>query len=282
MISFYRLGTLGRSGNILFQLAAAYTQSLRLDTTLRTPDWPGRELFALADRYIPFPFTAKSKYGWEILHRSSLRRYDYLGLGYDPKIEEIMDGTDLKGYFQSEKYFASARERINAFYTLKAGRFAELLAAIADEIKIGEAVAVHLRRGDYASLGDDHPCQPREYYEKAFSLFPGKRFVVFSDDIAAAAAMFPDLALFEFEEHIKRIEAGLGAMARHNQAWLEFFLMSKASSNIIANSSFSWWAAYLNQTPGKRVVAPSKWFGPGIASEASEYEELYPSGWLRV
>lgn len=191
------------------------------------------------------------------------------GLGFDPAVLAAPDETYLHGYWQSEKYFADAAEQIRADFAFPPpeGRNAEL----AEQIAGGLSVSLHLRRGDYVSNASHVICG-QAYYDAALAeLLPqldGEPVIyVFSDE--------PDWA----RENLKL--PGKPVFVDHNGAdadYEDMRLMSLCRHNVIANSSFSWWGAWLNATPGKRVMAPSRWFGKAELSNP----DIIPDGWQKI
>lgn len=151
---------------------------------------------------------------------------------------------DLRGHFQSEKYFKADIAEVRHYLTFK------------DEPHDSDYVAVHYRAGDYGSGW--HPrCTP-EYYRLAMALFPGRRFLLFSDEPAVAQAAIGqemEVAGGNYLEDFKR--------------------MKRCNSFITANSSYSLMAAILADQPGKQIVCPRTWFGPeaGITGD-----DCYPEG----
>ena len=153
---------------------------------------------------------------------------------------------NIDSHLQSEKYFSHCIEMVRHYLTFK------------NEPRKNDYVAVHFRAGDYI---DDpnayHPRQPMEYYEKAMALFPGRKFIVFTDDKEAAMCRIP-----KYDE----IYSG---------NYLEDFkLMKSCHSFITANSSYSLMAAILANQPGKQIVCPSRWFGPSVGLET---KDIYPA-----
>jgi hypothetical protein len=139
---------------------------------------------------------------------------------------------NLQGHFQSDKYFGHCIDTVRHYLTMK------------DEYPLNDYVAVHYRAGDYI---DDpnayHPRCSKEYYQQAMELFPGEKFLVFSDDIVAAATMFPGAKIYVAD-------------------YLDSFKMMKSCKHFIcANSSYSVMAAILANQEGKKVVCPKRWFG---------------------
>lgn len=123
-----------------------------------------------------------------------------------------------------------------------------------------DRVSIHVRRTDYLDEGRPQFALPLTYYRDALAYFPSDRFLIFSDDVAWCREHFRG-DTFEFSDHVDAVDA-LNAMAacRHN---------------IIANSSFSFWAAFLNPNPGRRVIAPSQW-------ERGGWFPKLPSDWTFI
>lgn len=171
--------------------------------------------------------------------------------GNDYSFREInLNGdTDLVGYFQSYKYFDFCRE--------------EILNLFESNIELDTPptkVAIHVRRGDYLSKSNFHTNLPIEYYREAMSYFPNERFTIFSDDIRWCRDNFSKEHFFV--EPISDV--------------IDLIFMSRHENQIIANSSYSWWAAYLNKNPNKKVIAPKKWWMT-IPSE-----DVCPPDWIRI
>lgn len=173
-------------------------------------------------------------------------------------------GTDLllDGYFQSEKYFIKNKEMIiNLFKPTN-----EIKESIINDIpNIQNYISIHIRRGDYLNYPDYHPQQSLEYYKKAIDNFGLDRtYIIFSDDLEGVKDMFSFLPNKIFYTS--------------NKDWLDLYTMSFCEHNIICNSTFSWWAAYLNENPNKVITAPKKWFGPAYTHY--DTSTLIPKEWL--
>lgn len=184
--------------------------------------------------------------------------------------ETTTDNSYLLGYWQSEKYFSRFEKTIRADFTFSApllGKNLDLAARIADT----NAVSLHVRRGDYVSnpkTRAQHGLCSLDYYRTAVDAIARRvttaEFFVFSDDIAWAAA---NLVL-----------PGTCHFVSHNtgqDSYVDMHLMSLCRHHIIANSSFSWWGAWLNPGPEKIVIAPKRWFATGV-----EARDLLPAGWI--
>ena len=194
------------------------------------------------------------------------------GFSYWPSIVNAPDDCYLQGYWQSEKYFSHIAPAIRADFSFKIppdSRNQEL----ASNISQCNAVSLHVRRGDYAaspaSLATHGLCPP-DYYHQAIRHIAERvaqpTFFVFSDDVAWSkkniAIEFP----CRYVDH-----------NRGSESYNDMRLMTLCRHHIIANSSFSWWGAWLNAKPDKIVVAPKKWF-----ANASNVSDLFPPDWVSL
>lgn len=165
----------------------------------------------------------------------------------------------LNGYFQSEKYFKGVENEIKN--TLK--KPSDLTFDInPHDIN----VSIHVRRGDYLNLSQYHPVQTLEYYTNALDII-GKydKCFIFSDDIKWCKdnLKFHNIVFVEENNEQKAI-----------------WMMSECTHNIIANSSFSWWGAWLNSNKEKIVISPKLWFGQAYSSFC--VDDIYCDGWRRI
>jgi hypothetical protein len=192
---------------------------------------------------------------------------------FDPDILRLPDNVYLDGYWQSPKYFSDIQDMIQTEFAVRTGPD-DVNRRMADEIAGAEAVAVHVRRGDYVSnpaTSNYHGTCSMEYYQIAVKAILGRvkqpHFFVFSDDPAWARENFP--------------LAGLKTVIDQNgadRAFEDMRLMSLCKYHIIANSSFSWWGAWLSKNPEKIVIAPKQWFNdPKIVTG-----DLIPETWIRL
>lgn len=264
-VTFDLLGRLGRLGNQLFQIAATIGAARRSRCACTFPEWPYEGYFAGLPRDPGRPPP-----------RPPLVEKSYL---YQPL--DIRETCHLVGYFQSEKYFAHCGEEIRRVLAPRDQLRVQLEARFSAVLAL-RPCAIHVRRTDYvgspvyANLGDSG------YYERAMSaLGRDTLFLLFSDDIPWCRR--------RFHEHRRRIMfvEGLAAMG-------DFFLMSACAHQIIANSSFSWWAAWLNANPTKQIIAPLHWFAGEFADESRPFvagpphsgyhdtRDLVPESWIRL
>jgi hypothetical protein len=179
----------------------------------------------------------------------------------------------LKGGWQSEKYFKSHENEIRNNLHLK-DALVERVLEKANTLKIETSVAVHIRRGDYLRkkiIYEWHGVMDKEYYTKAFELLKSKtnasKAYYFTDDVDWVSENL--LPLFDGE-----IISGNITKSHYE----DLYLMSQCKHNIIANSSFSWWGAWLNGHKDKIVIAPKKWFGNG----PKDTQDIIPEGWHKV
>ena len=197
----------------------------------------------------------------------------YKGYDFDPNILKLSGNFYLDGYWQSEKYFQDIKNIIRKEVTLKnpiENKYADLIS----QIKNTNSVSIHIRRGDYITnkkFSKVYNLLDEKYYQKAVKFIAEKIndpfFFIFSDDInwVKQNLNIPYPKIFvSGENEIKNYE--------------ELILMSLCKHNIIANSSFSWWGAWLNQNPSKIVISPDKWFNDKI----SDAKDLIPPEWIRI
>lgn len=178
------------------------------------------------------------------------------------------------GYWQSPRYFNAIRPILLEELRLKSS-LSPFSLALSEVIRGENAVFVHVRRGDYAQnkkISNIHGLCTLEYYQQAveFLLKEGKdvKFYVFSDDMAWTKANLKiDAKYVHYVEHTSD--------ATNHE---DLYLMSICKHHIIANSSFSWWGAWLNEYPSKRVVAPKEWF----ADASINTNDLIPAEWIRI
>jgi hypothetical protein len=183
---------------------------------------------------------------------------------YHPEVNNIRFGF-LKGYWQSEKYFCALASIIRAKFTFPM-LTDERNRVVQDAIANNNAVSLHIRRGDY--LRPDMGCSlDMEYYLDAMALMNERvsdpYYFIFSDDIEWA------------REHVKERRAMFIDWNTGPNSFVDMQLMSLCSHNIIANSSFSWWGAWLNTNPSKLVIAPVKWM-PGMKDKG----DVLPENWI--
>jgi hypothetical protein len=189
---------------------------------------------------------------------------------FEPNILKLRGSVYLDGYWQTEKYFKDISDIIRQEFTLKT-EFSIEEKEITKQIKNTNAVSLHIRRGDYVTskvANDVLGVCPMDYYQKAMKIVSDKfinpTFFVFSDDIEWAKENLNFGYKMVFVEGNKNYE--------------DMRLMNLCKHNIIANSSFSWWGAWLNNNPGKIVIAPKKWFN----DVTYDIKDLIPESWMQI
>ena len=193
----------------------------------------------------------------------SIHKYDEFNYKKIP----YQNGLYISGLFQSEKYFKNQRKKILNLLGAPDIVSKTLKEKYRDIFNNGnEVVSIHIRRGDYISLQSHHALLDLDYYQKAISKFNDKKykFLVFSDDI--------EWCKDTFSTEFNFVERG--------EDYMDLWLMSLCNHNIIANSSYSWWGAWLNKNKNKRVIAPKKWFGPSLSHH--DTSDLIPNSWETI
>jgi hypothetical protein len=185
--------------------------------------------------------------------------------GHEFKKIDYKTNMKIVGYFQSEKYFSKYRDNIldlfkptdeiNNYISEKYGNYLNK-----------KTCSLHVRHGDYLTLAAHHQPLQMKYYQEAIKHFDSDTlFIVFSDDIEWCKSVFKgdNFIFIENESDI-----------------IDLYLMSMCKNNIIANSSFSWWGSWLNKNENKKVIAPSKWFGP--ANAHLKTDDIYTDKMIKI
>lgn len=202
--------------------------------------------------------------------RSNLYEHFYY---YDPKILQARKNVYLEGYWQSESYFKDIEDIIRREFTIKVKPDPDN-EQITSLIKNVTSVSLHLRRTDYVSnkaINQFHGTCDLTYYRQAVEMIAQKtstpHFFVFSDDISWAK---------------KNLSLGYPTVfVSHNNNSRDFEdlrLITQCNHHITANSTFSWWGAWLNQKNNKIVIAPKRWF----KEESKDTKDLIPKEWIRI
>jgi hypothetical protein len=212
--------------------------------------------------------------------RGYVRRHSGFGTWHQPpsfcfypQFSELPDNTYLNGMFQSEKFFSPVSDLLRLHFSFRYPAPPEV-AALAERIRRGPSAALHFRRGDYArnlTFKREIGVLDLDYYYRAVRMLrqrsPHATLYIFSDDIEAVAREFQPPGPHEFVRCVQ-----------HWHAHDEIRLMSLCEHIAIANSTFSWWAAWLNRSPDKFVVAPDPWF----ADAKLNGTDVIPSAWARL
>jgi len=177
------------------------------------------------------------------------------------------DHVDLRGYFQTEKYFKHIEKEIRSDFTFKD----EILNPCKEMIEsVENPIALHVRRGDYIKNAENHFNLPSAYYEAALSKFDADRnVIVFSDD----PVWCHDEGTFADDRFI---------ISENEDNRVDLCLMSLCNDFIIANSSYSWWGAWLSANKDKTVIAPAQWFGKTGYTKDHNTKDLIPNDWTII
>lgn len=283
---------IGGLGNQMFQYAAGrrLAQQLRTQLKLDVFDFEIYKLrsYNLSIFNVNAKFASAADVAWLKFGKASrikkLRLLIERGLSGPSYIQEkhfhlnpgvltLHDNVYLDGYWQSEAYFKDIEDAIRNDFKLRVPPSQEN-SRLAERIDSVGSVSVHIRRGDYVSdpaTNRVHGTLDPDYYERSMDLIAAKitnpHFFIFSDD--------PGWAKMNLT-----MKHGRTVIDNNDEAHAheDFRLMSRCKHHIIANSSFSWWAAWLSPYLDKIVIAPKKWFNdPSINTS-----DLIPESWLRI
>lgn len=251
----------GGLGNQMFQWACARSLSLQRSCKFDLETITFRFDRLRKFRLDTFPNVRKLLEASEVLNYEDYSLNDYLPINDNFQTFEFPEGNLLlNGYWQSEKYFAIHENVIRNDFDLSS--FDYLVALFPD---VSDSISLHVRRTDYLLSNDYHSVMSIDYYERAIDLIGrNHKIFVFSDDIdwCKQNLIFDNIRFIDLENEFETM-----------------YLMSKAKHNIIANSSFSWWGAWLNSNSEKIVVAPTNWFGAAANLDSSN---IVPEIWKRI
>ncbi|TLP47105.1 alpha-1,2-fucosyltransferase [Cohaesibacter sp. CAU 1516] len=279
----------GGLGNQMFQYAAAFAQARRLDRKLLLhvvdSNRLGHTTFGLANFALEadlWDCDAAKAFGLKRLFSRSKNKHGdnwpgthfrHFSLTTNEAIHAVKAGCYLNGYFQSEDYFDSEIDGVRQQFSLS-HLINDLAKDSLNTVSRPGSVSVHVRRGDYLydpKVLKIHGIMEDHYYNGARALMekmvPDCHFYIFSDDIEAADAL---------TKHWSNRTLMPEAFRMHDLA-----LMSQCNHHIIANSSFSWWGAWLNPKAHKQVIAPRRWFTRDHM-QSTYIDDICPQGWILI
>ena len=281
-----KLKLTGGLGNQMFQFAAGYCAAKKRNTELNLDlSWFNRrnlhngfELDNVFNIYSQIDFLNRplslKKFNLKdffIKIDRSYETFDEPHFQYTSKITKIPEHCFLRGYWQSEKYFEEFSNEIKSIFSFNRP-LNEENNKIAQSIINSRSVSIHIRGGDFLlKRNQKHQVDLKKYYSDAIKTVlknhTNPKFFIFSDDFDWVSKN----NLMESNYVFVRIN-------QENSSFLDMQLMSLCDVNIIANSSFSWWSAWLNNKRDKSIFAPKKWFNdPSIITD-----DLIPKSWNKI
>jgi hypothetical protein len=291
-----RIVLLGRTGNIMFQyalgrvLARKHGVPLVLDAS-----WYNAEGWAEISHFLKLPIKARvrrkfslasralrnftGKHFWEFGGAPFLKEAE-ADQSFDPRFLEVPGDCTLFGYFQSPLYFDSMADELRAELKGLISKGARASCPQSSPVTENQlmqptSVAVHVRRGDYLHHDCFKVCDV-EYYQRSMreirERVPGAKFFIFSDDPDWCSAHFKDIdvaAIIGRRDNEEK-ETATGDRRYAPNPLHDLYLMSMASHHIIANSTYSWWGAWLGAKPGQQVTMPDRWYAKDIKAPIDE------------
>jgi hypothetical protein len=253
----------GGLGNFLFQIAAAFSYSKKHKKELV---FNGQNAYIVHQNLTHYKDNIFSKLSFITGDENYDNRYNEKVFHYN-EIPYFNGSVYLDGYYQSEKYFSNYRDEVLELFDLGESNKSLIEQKYSDLI-FKNTCSIHVRRGDYLNHPDVHPTLTPDYYRESISHFGDDvTFLVFSDDINWCKENLHSLT-----DKLVYIEG--------NTDYQDLYLMSICKNNIICNSTFSWWGAWLNKNENKKVIAPSRWFGNKL--KYYNTDDLYCDNWLKI
>ena len=247
MISFNNLGNLGRLANQMFQYASlkGIARNRGYEFSIPPVNVFGKRdpVVATAELNIYDVFGLDKKNTVGLFPNQVLAERIHT---FDAELfENCPDNIDIFGYYQTHKYFDHIEDEIREDFTFDADLVKSCKEFLEYTYVFRDVIALHIRRGDYVS-NPNHPSQPMEYYQRALEMLPDLDVIVFSDDS-------------EWCKQQEIFSSDRFSISEGNTTDADLCLMSLCQYHVIANSSFSWWGAWLAKS--KKVIAPKNWFG---------------------
>lgn len=266
MLSCNCLGNYGRLGNQMFQYA-----SLRGIASNRGFEFciPPENVFGINDWKVQssgINIHNTFNISWVKTHQTNNKKFEERFYHFDKDLfDNCEDNVDLFGYFQTEKYFKDIENEIRKDFSFSKKITDNCLEFIKSIDLNQEIISLHIRRGDYVDLQEYHPIPSFDYYSKALDCLPDVPVLIFSDD--------PEWCMQQEIFNEDRF-----FVSTSNDASTDMCLMTLCNYHIIANSSFSWWGAWLAQS--EKVICPKTWFGESLKQHNTS--DLYCEGWIKL
>jgi len=278
----------GGLGNQLFQYCMARSLADKLNTSLgldirdfnaNSPYSMALKNFNIRADFNPPGMIKHKKNGYlkylsDIMSGKHKYVYKEPYLHFDKNVNSLQNNSYLKGYWQSEKYFKNNKENILNDLSIIRNQSAQN-KKLSDQIANTVSVSLHIRRGDYVSNSEYnaiHGTCSLTYYQSAVSYLVkkiGKNFTIFA---------FSDDPEWAYSNLKLPVDICFVSNNSSEYNYEDLRLMAECNHNIIANSSFSWWGAWLNINNNKTVIAPSKWY----ADQTIINKDIIPENWIRI
>lgn len=264
---------IGGLGNQMFQYATARACALRSGADLKLDISGYRHQIGITSRkYQLHVFNIRENFTGRFFIKPKIYR-EPPNLRFSPSVLFAQSNMYLDGYWQSERYFQDKGDQIRRDFLFK-NPPDKLNKAYLSEITLKNSISVHIRRQDYVTdkvTHDFHGICDIKYYQKALLMLskkvPKLHVYVFSDD---PVWVKKNLTI---KYPVKYLNINNG-----DKDWEDLRLMSACKHNVIANSSFSWWGAWLNKNPKKIVITPKRWFNnPDV-----DTTDRIPDGWIKI
>ncbi|NBW34637.1 MAG: alpha-1,2-fucosyltransferase [Cytophagia bacterium] len=278
-ITYNNLGSNGRLGNQMFQYASfrGIASNRGFDWIIPPEDAESTCNYGLFECFKMSNVKPQNK-GFGTYQTIDTGRFDF----DEDLFNNCPDNVNVNMYLQSERYFKHIDKEIREDFTFNDDIFESCKEIIES---VGDCIFLHIRRGDYVATPDHHPTLSSEYYIEALKKFDNDiPVLVFSDTldwVKEQEFLKPDRFLIS-ENHVKypnKIKLGDGSIQQSLVPYWDLCLMSLCKGGIIANSSMSWWGAWLQNDAGK-VIAPQKWFGK--AYDHFNLKDLVPERWEKI
>jgi hypothetical protein len=278
-IGYNRLGSNGRLGNQMFQYAGlrGVADNRGFDWVVPRPESYGDSNYGLFDCF-EMSNVKEENFGMINGQNVATGQFHFNQDFFD----RCPDNVNLHDYFQSPKYFSNIEDQIREDFTFKAEILDPCQEIMSD---LENPIFIHVRRGDYVNSQNAHPVCSVEYYKEALTHFNDEvPVLVFSDDIewCQEQELFAG-DRFMLSEYNERYPQSCDTNDGRQNALIPYFdmcMMTLCSGGIMANSSMSWWGAWLILNPTQPIVAPKQWFG----EQYKDYNmnDLRPEGWIQV
>ena len=279
-IGYNRLGSNGRFANQMFQYAGLRGVAARngFDFKVPPPGNYGRSDYALFECF-EMATVKPENFGFvegDSIQTGQFHFNDYFFNG-------CPDNVNLHDYFQTEKYFKNIEDTIRYDFTFKK----EVVDTCKDFLSTlpEEKIFMHVRRGDYVNHPDQHPALPISYYEEGYKKFDNPTVLVFSDDLewVKQQEFFQgdNFLISEFDVRYDHLSDNIDGQGNSLVPFYDLYMMTQCNGAVIANSSMSWWGAWLQKNTTLPIVAPTPWFGT-TALQNIDPKDLIPDDWTQL